>query len=78
MMFLCDNCGALLENPVSLHEYHDEVEDHRIEEYHGCPYCKSDQVFEAEQCTICGEYVSHDYIELNDGSIVCSNCYTMH
>lgn len=77
-MYICDNCGALITSPISIHEYHDELEDKPIEEYHGCPYCKSDQVVEARQCSLCGEYTAHDYIVLADGSIVCDNCYVMH
>ena len=77
-MYICNNCGALLESTVSIHEYHDELEDHPIEEYHGCPYCKCSDVSEAVQCDLCGEYVVYDYIELKDGTIACSDCYTTH
>lgn len=76
-MFICDNCGALLESTISIHEYHDELDDRPVEEYHGCPYCKSDQVFEAVQCSLCGRYVINDYVKLKDGTIACSDCYVM-
>ena len=36
-MYICNNCGALLESTVSIHEYHDELDDCSVEEYHGCP-----------------------------------------
>lgn len=75
-MYICNNCGALLESTVSIHEYHDELDDCPVEEYHGCPCCKSNDVVEAVQCDLCGEYVAYDYIKLKDGTIACSDCYT--
>lgn len=77
-MYICESCGKLLTSPVPIHEYHDELDNGCIEEYYGCPYCKSDQVFEAKQCTLCGEYVLHNYVVLADGSVICENCYVIH
>ena len=77
-MYICSNCGALLESTVSIHEYHDELDDSPVETYHGCPYCKSDQVEEAVQCDLCGEYCVNDYVKLKDGTIACSDCYTVY
>lgn len=77
-MFICNNCNSLLENTVPIHEYHDELDDKFCETYYVCPYCKSDDVDEAVQCSICGEYISHDYIVLKTGQVICSNCYTMY
>lgn len=77
-MFICTNCNKILESPVSIHEYHDELDDSRIEEYYGCPYCKSDQIVEAKQCSLCGEYVIDDYVVLKDGTVACQNCYVMY
>lgn len=76
-MYICNNCGAVFESTVSIHEYHDKI-DNQIEEYHGCPYCKSDDICEAVQCSMCGEYVAYDYIILKDGTIACSDCYTTY
>lgn len=74
-MYICNNCGAVIENTISIHEYHDELDDKPIEEYHGCPYCKCSDVDEAVQCDLCGEYIAHDYVKLSDGTIACSDCY---
>lgn len=74
-MCICNNCGAILENTVSIHEYHDELDDKSVEVYHGCPFCKCDDVMEAVQCDLCGEFVAYDYIRLKDGTIACSDCY---
>ena len=77
-MYICENCGALLESPISIAESHDELDEKLIETYHGCPKCKSDQVFEAVQCDLCGEYILEDYVVLKDGTIACHDCYTLH
>ena len=77
-MYICNNCGAIIENTISIHEYHDELDDKPIEEYHGCPYCKCSDVVEAVQCDLCGEYIAYDYVKLKDGTIACSDCYTTY
>lgn len=77
-MYLCTNCGAVIESAVAIHEYHDECEGNPIEEYYGCPYCKSDQIVEAKQCDLCGEYVASDHVILKDGTVACANCHTRY
>lgn len=47
-------------------------------EYHGCPYCRSDQIVWAVQCDLCREYVTEDYVVLKDGTIACANCHTRY
>lgn len=74
-MYICNNCGAIFENTVSIHEHHNELYDKPIETYHGCPFCKCDDVTEAVQCDLCGEFVAYDYVKLRDGTIACSDCY---
>lgn len=77
-MYICLECGALLESTVSIPVLHDEVDDQSIKTYHGCPYCKSDQVEEAKQCDLCGKYVVNDYIELKDGTTACHDCFKLY
>ena len=77
-MYICNNCGELIESTISIHEYHDELDERPVEEYHGCPYCKSNDVSEAVQCSLCGEYVASDYVKLGDGTIACQNCYVRY
>ena len=75
MSYYCYNCDSYFENTVSIREYHNEVDDRPFEEYQGCPYCKSDDIVEAVQCSLCGQYVVCGYVKLNDGTIACSDCY---
>lgn len=77
-MYICDNCGALITSLIPIHEYHNELDENKIEIYYGCSRCRSPNVTEAKQCDLCGEYVAHDYIILKDGTVVCSQCYTMY
>ena len=74
-MYICDNCGAVFENTVSIREHHNELDDKAVEEYRGCPVCKYGGVLEAVQCDMCGEFVAYDYVRLKDGTIACSDCY---
>lgn len=74
-MYICDNCGAVFENTISIREHHNELDDETTEEYHGCPVCKNSSVLKAVQCDLCGEYVAYDYVKLKDGTIACSDCY---
>ena len=77
-MYICENCGKILEATIPIREYHDELDERPYEQYYGCPYCKSDQVVEAKQCDLCGKYISSDYIVLSDGTVACDNCYVLH
>jgi len=77
-MYICDDCGALFHFPTEIHEVHNELEDTPEETWYVCPHCNSTEYSEAVQCDLCGEYVAHDYVELVNGTIACSDCYTKH
>ena len=77
-MYICNNCKSLFEYTVSIREYHNELDDRPYEELEVCPYCKSDDVDIAAQCSLCGEYVTCDYVKLSDGTVACLNCYQMY
>lgn len=74
-MFICNNCGVILENTVSIRERHNELDDRPAEEYQGCPFCKCDDIMEAVQCDLCGAFVAYGYVKLKDGTVACSDCY---
>lgn len=77
-MYICNNCGLLFRWAPTYEEVHNELDDHAYEEYRGCPNCKSDDFEVAERCDFCGKYVAHDYIKTVDGTVACSDCYTMY
>jgi methionyl-tRNA synthetase len=62
-MYICVECGRIMENYSSWTEPHGE-------DICGCSYCGG-AVEEAEECAICGEY--HSKEDLTNG--VCKFCY---
>ena len=75
-MFKCSDCGALFEDLAPIKEYLDDEIGYLL--YHGCPFCRSDQVEVAMKCDLCGEYVTEDYIVLKDGTVACADCHTRY
>lgn len=63
-MYICTECGRIMENPSSWTEPHGE-------DMCGCSYCGG-AVEEAVECKICGEYHLEDY--LMNG--ICKKCLT--
>ena len=63
-MFLCVECGRLLEDD----EYVHSIEPHG-EEFDVCPYCYG-ALEEAHKCPICGEYFKEE--DLTNG--ICDDC----
>lgn len=47
------------------------------EEVSGCPYCRGSYV-ETYECAECGEWITGEYIKLNDGRRICEGCYTAY
>lgn len=76
-MFKCEDCGAVFESLGAIRECIGEPEYGPVT-YYGCPNCKSDQVVCAFRCDLCGEYVAHDFVILNDGTVACNNCYKLY
>ena len=73
-MFICLNCGELFEEPISWYERHG-LDTPPYEELSGCPYCKMEYA-ETYRCDVCGESITGDYIKLENGERICSECYT--
>ena len=74
-MYLCVNCGELFEEPVQYVETHG-FSSPPYETFYGCPSC-CEPFVETVRCDECGEWVTGEYIKLNNGYIICSNCYTL-
>lgn len=75
-MFYCNDCGALFKELATIKEVVDDEMGYL--EYRGCPHCRSDQIVQAVQCDLCREYVTEDYVILNDGTVACANCHTRY
>lgn len=76
MLYLCLDCYELIE------ELKHNIETHGLdsppyEETDVCPLCGGACSI-AIQCDICNEYIQDDYIKIEDGTIVCSDCYVKH
>ena len=72
-MFLCLDCGALFEEPGMCIETHG-LDCPPYETWNGCPNCSGAYV-ETSQCSQCGEWITGDYAELDDGTLICEECY---
>ena len=72
-MYLCLDCNELFEDPRFYSESHD-LDTPPYETWWGCPSCAGVYV-EAERCSECGEWITGEYIELKDGTVICENCY---
>lgn len=72
-MYICIDCGALFLEPREYIESHG-LDSPPYEAYSGCPVCGG-SFAETYECDGCGQYVCGEYIELNDKTVICSNCY---
>lgn len=72
-MYVCLECGAVFETPVAYMETHG-LDCGPYEALSCCPVCGGAYV-ETMRCSQCEDWVTGKYIELDDGSIVCDNCY---
>lgn len=68
-MYICNNCGEKFEDCKIVKEHHPYGMGTAAEEWYVCPHCEDTDFYEAEQCELCGEFVS----ELHDG--LCDCCY---
>lgn len=72
-MYRCLDCGDLFLEPKKYTEAHG-LDFPPYEEYHGCPFCGG-SFAPVEKCDWCGRYVSGEYIELSNKTVICSDCY---
>ena len=72
-MYICLECDTTFSSPHQFTETHG-LDYPPYESYWGCPKCGGAYV-EAHECDRCGQYIMEDYIELDDGTLICDQCY---
>lgn len=72
-MYICLDCDNAFESPRQFIETHG-LDCPPYEAYWGCPECGGAYV-ETSECGVCGQYILEDYIELDDGTLICDKCY---
>lgn len=70
-MWICDDCGAVFEEPGSYREIHTELDDMPVEMVSCCPECGGGFWTEAKMCPRCEEYYSVDDLI---GGKLCKGC----
>ena len=58
----------MFDEPKIIREPHGERRD-------ACPCCSGDFV-KAKPCDVCHECIDGDYIETDEGQVICDNCFT--
>ena len=68
-MLVCTNCGSVYEEEEVRRKRYDE-ELHYTEVYYKCHHCGDDELVEATECEICGEYFYDE-----EGLGICEECF---
>lgn len=71
-MYVCMDCGKLFDEPKIIKEPNEFGTPY--ETFAACPHCGGNFTT-AHICTICGDYITDNYIKLDNGNRVCNNCY---
>lgn len=74
VMFVCLECREVFYEPIEWEETHG-FSTPPYEHFSGCPHCHGAFV-EAHRCDCCGEWITEDYIMVDDKRF-CNNCF-MH
>ena len=72
-MYICLDCNTTFSSPRQFTETHG-LDCPPYESYWGCPKCGGAYI-ETTECHRCGQYIVEDYIELDDGTLICDACY---
>lgn len=75
-LFYCLQCENLFEVPKIHTEYGECWGRGYSEITNVCPLCNGEVVHLTKKCGCCGEYITGEYIETQDGNYYCENCYT--
>lgn len=73
--YTCLDCKLEFDEPDTLIEHYSLV-DHLFEQHLCCPYCGG-PFTQTHLCDECGEMITDTYIKLQDGTELCSNCFTV-
>ena len=73
-MYICNRCGKVFEDDEVV-VVHDDPSPAGVGlssgayEYYHCPHCGSDDIDEAVECAVCGDYF------IDDGEEICEECF---
>lgn len=73
-MYICKHCGKIFEDDAVV-EIRDDPSPSGVGlpsgyyTYYECPHCGSDDIEEATECVICGDWFAYD------GDEICEECY---
>lgn len=72
-MYICLECNKTFGTPKKyLETYGFDIPPYKT--VHGCPSCGGNYV-QTEECEFCGKWITGEYVKLQDGTVVCDNCY---
>lgn len=69
-MYICENCGETFEEPARIQEIHEELAERPSEYFEVCPFCESDFIEEAVECSVCGSFIPESQAKFN----LCEKC----
>lgn len=72
-MYICIDCGFIFEEP-KYYESKENPNSALFSRWDGCPRCAGAYA-SLLKCSVCGENIIDDYIELANHEYVCSECY---
>lgn len=73
--FVCVECGCVFQEPKHYIETHG-LDTPPYEHFTVCPHCGGAFV-EAHRCDCCGEFITADYVVVQDGKRYCEECYSV-
>ena len=73
--FVCVECGCVFQEPKHYIETHG-LDTPPYEHFTVCPHCGGAFV-EAHRCDCCGEFITADYVVVQDGKRYCEECYSI-
>ena len=72
-MFVCIECGNVFQEPMCWEEKYG-LDCGPYEKWSGCPNCGSSYT-KAYRCDYCGEWITGDYIKVENDNRYCKNCF---
>ena len=72
-MYICLDCKNIFSVPKEYTETHG-LDSPPYETWTGCPLCGGAYT-KTMRCDCCNQWITGDYIEFNDHTVVCDRCY---